>query len=176
VIDIDGAGGAAPFTVTCDMTTAGGGWTVISFEDFAIGASGWSDSRRDTTSSCFTVQGAMLGGYNVFGVGVNSTKTFSLLGVAHTQTRVSLDYFVIDTWDLGELARVSIDGTYIFNNPFTFGGPNVCGGGAGDRWLQAVVGTQAHTANLVSVSVSSTLDQGANDESFGVDNVLVMIR
>ena len=175
VIDADGPGGTAPFTVTCDMTTAPGGWTVISFEDFTTSSLGWSDARRDTSSSCFTAQGAMLGGYGVFGSTATSSKTYTFFGVTHAQVRVALDYFVIDTWD-NEFGRVSVDGTQVFNGQFNQGGPNVCGGATGDRWSQPVLTTQPHTTNTMTLNVTSTLDQAANDESFGVDNVSVMIR
>jgi hypothetical protein len=175
VIDPDGTGTAAPITVTCSMSLAPGGWTVISFEDFSTEATGWSDNRRDTSSSCFTDWGAMLGGYNLFGTGASSTKTYNFLGIAHTQVRVALDYIVIDSWD-DEDARVSLDGTFIYNEDFTFGGTNECGGGFADRGPQAVVATLAHTANTGSLIVGSTLSEGAGNESFGIDNVSIMIR
>jgi hypothetical protein len=38
------------------------------------------------------------------------------------------------------------------------------------------VGQRAHAANTLTLRVSSTLDQDPNDESFGVDNVRLMIR
>jgi hypothetical protein len=38
------------------------------------------------------------------------------------------------------------------------------------------VGTPAHTANTMTLTITSTLNQAASDESFGADNVLVMIR
>lgn len=175
VIDPDGPGGTAPFSIGCDMVTDGGGWTIISFEDFSTAATGWSDTRRDTTSSCYSDWGAMLGGYNIFANGATSSKTYNFLGITHSNVRVSLDYFVIDSWD-GEEARVTVDGTYIFKTAFTMGGSNTCGGVFADRGLRAVVGTPAHTTNTATLTVTSTLDQSATDESFGVDNVSVMIR
>jgi hypothetical protein len=175
VIDPDGPGSAAAFTIGCDMVTAGGGWTIISAEDFSTAATGWTDSRRDTSSSCFTDWGAMLGGYQLFGSGATTSKTYTFLGITHSNVRVSLDYFVIDSWD-DEDARVSVDGVYIFNDAFTMGGSNTCGGIWADRGLQSVLGTPAHTLNTMTLTITSTLSQGASDESFGVDNVLVMIR
>ncbi|MDP1827844.1 MAG: fibrinogen-like YCDxxxxGGGW domain-containing protein [Archangium sp.] len=175
VIDPDGTGSNAPFTVTCDMTIAPGGWTVISFEDFSTAATGWSDPQRDTTSSCAIAASAMLGGYNVFGSGATTTKVFPLLGITHTQARVALDFFVIDSWD-NERARVSVDGTYVFDNAFSQSLPDVCGGPWGDRWLQSVVATPAHTGTNLTLVLTTTLNQTANDESWGVDNVSIMIR
>lgn len=160
---------------TCDNTIAPGGWTVISFEDFAAAATGWSDSRRDTTSDCAMAASAMLGGYNVFGNGAATTKVFPLLGITHTQARVALEYYVIDSWD-NERARVSVDGTYIFDIAFSQSPPQICGGVWGDRWVQYVVATPAHPGANLTLVLSSTLNQGAGDESWGVDNVSIMIR
>lgn len=175
-IDPDGADAGAPFTVKCDMSAADGGWTVISFEDFQAAATGWSDARRDTTSNCATTYSAMLGGYNLFGSGATSSKTYDLLGVPHTELRVSLDYYVIDSWD-NERAQVSVGGTLVYDVAFPFGGgTNLCGAGWNDYGLRAVVATLPHTANSVVVTVTSNLNEGAGNESFGVDNVLLMVR
>jgi hypothetical protein len=161
------------------MTTGGGGWTRISYEDFSTVPVGWSDTRRDTTDcGAANVYTAMLGGVNAFGSGAIVNKTYNLLNIAHTEAKVGLDYVVIDSWD-GESAIVRLAGVTIFNQPYNhqnIPAVNRCGGGWQDYGPQAVTGTVAHTTNTVLLEVTSTLDQGPTDESFGVDNVYVWVR
>ncbi len=53
---------------------------------------------------------------------------------------------------------------------------SVCGGGGNDHGPQSLVMEPiAHSAATVTVEVTTTLDQNANDESFGVDNVVIKI-
>jgi hypothetical protein len=172
-IDPDGVGSAAAFSVTCDMTTAGGGWTVISSENFTGGATGWSDN---TTSTACAYTTETLGGYNLTGIGASRTKTFALLGIPHTEARVALNYYSIDSWD-GEQAFVQVDGTDIFRQAFSQSAGSLrCGGGWNDRDAVAVVGVPAHTAATLTVLASSTLDQAPSDESWSIDDVVIMIR
>lgn len=175
VIDPDGPGAGASFSVTCEMAAGDAGWTLISFEDFSSNANGWSDTSRDT-ASCGAKWSAMLGGYGEFGSGASPSKTYSLRGVAHTRARVELDYYVIDSWD-NEAARVSIDGTRVYDTNFTFGGMNVCGQVTyGDLGAQRVGATVSHSSNSLLLNVTSTLNESATNESFGVDNVRVLVR
>jgi len=178
VIDPDGAGAGGTISVQCEMVIDGGGWTIIGFDDFTSGAPGWSNASRDTSSSCVGVYGVMLGGSSVFGAGASSQKSYDFLNITHTQVRVDLDYYVIDSWD-NERALVSVDSTTVYDQafPYTAAGTNFCGV---DNWTdygrQDVVATPSHTANTMLLNVTSTLNQAPNDESFGVDNVRVWIR
>ena len=111
----------------------------------------------------------------VAAAGVRVPKTYNFLGITHTTVRVSLAYIVIDSWD-NENARVLVDTVAVYNSSFNAGGGDTCGGGFGDRGIQQVTATPGHTANTAVLTVTSTLDQGAGDESFAVDNVSIMIR
>jgi hypothetical protein len=90
---------------------------------------------------------------------------------------VSLDYYVIDSWD-GELVKVLVDGAVLTKEAFGYSRDqsNLCGGDFLDNGRVSVERTRAHSANTALLNVTSTLDQDAWDESFGINNVRVLIR
>jgi proprotein convertase subtilisin/kexin type 5 len=156
------------------MTTDGGGWTLVGFDNFESGsATGWSSGTVD--SSCTATLTSFLGGAQQFGMGAASERVYDLRSLAHTEARVLLDYLVLDSWD-GELAIVEMDGAAVYNTSFLHSGQNLCGSGFGDHTPEAVVSQTLHTNNTLTVRVTSTLDQDPSDESFGVDNIRVMVR
>jgi len=178
-IDPDGDG-QDPITVECDMTD--GGWTVLYIEDFSDGeSSGWlngsSPINVDDSSNCSSNWTNILGGYNELGDGDEAVQTFSTLGVPHTEVRAELDYVVIDSWD-DEDAIVQIDGDEVWREEFHFwdASNNRCGPWWDDVGPQEVDEVTAHTSDTVTVRVTSSLNQGPGDESFGVDNVRITIR
>ncbi len=135
----------------------------------------------DTTSDCAVANSNMLGGYGLLDTGSYTEQTFSLRGIPHTEVALSLEYVAIDSWDFLEgidYALVLVDGKEVYRTVFdaTYPRSRWCGSAFIDIGPQPVSAKLAHAADAVTVRVSSTLDGAPSDESYGVDDVVLLIR
>jgi len=119
----------------------------------------------------------MLGGYGVLGSGAAVEKTFEMLS-AHTQVRVTFNFIKIDSWDPGENAFLYIDNVLVWQSgDFYMTGTGECGdlfSGRGDALVYVNVAV-AHTADTATLRVTTNLNQAASDESWGIQDVHVLL-
>lgn len=173
-IDPDGDG--TPIQVFCDMVN--GGWTEAARETFEA-VSGWS---AGTTSSCGAWSTAMLGGAGQFGVGATTEKSFPLLGVPHKRIKVVAEAIIIDNWD-AESLTLDIDGQQAASVVCSQGIPASCGPKEAQcgapQWLEGratLRGELDHTTDAALVHFSSTLDEDASEEAWGLGSVSVLVQ
>ncbi|MBM4345063.1 MAG: hypothetical protein FJ100_16965 [Deltaproteobacteria bacterium] len=148
------------------------GWTRLTLDTFDNAATSgkWTPLQLSTCGTW----GPMLGGFNIAGAG--SAYSLALTSLpAHTAVRIQGTFVAIDTWD-GENAVVKLDGAAVWqqsHKALTPAPPSVCGQTTyGDAQFAFNIVTP-HNQPAATYVVTSTLDQPASDESFGVDNLSV---
>jgi hypothetical protein len=171
--NIDPDGDGTPVTVYCDM--AGGGWTEAA-KDTLDRPMNWSGGAA---GDCPGLSDHMLG---PLGMGAAVGKTFTLLGVPHTQARVHVDFIIIDSWD-NERVEVSVDGDKVGEQLCTIDNlalcnldDNHCGLEVWADGAITVIGMRNHATDEALVELTSTLDEVIDNEAWGVDAVSVFVR
>ena len=167
-IDVDGAGGADPFEVDCDMEE---GWSCVYFNDFELDSEGWS---KGSTTNCDDDN--ILGGYDQLGKDKPVERTFDLKGIVHSELRVSGDLYIIDSWD-DEKMSIELDGKEIWGKNFDKANfdSKYCGFTWKD-WIEPFSAEADHGAGEAVLRFLADLSAGPLDESFGLDDIRVCIK
>ena len=174
-LDFDGSGPQATGAYFCDMKN--GGWTRLIADDFESSQGGWSTG---SVGGCGSF-GKILGGYNQFGKGAATAK--SVNAPPHSQAKLWMQYIRLDSWEQ-ETGIVYVDSAAVWSQKSDFwccwtgGWGNKCGmqAFADDTWDMGAGWVGAHSGSTVTVTATSTLDQGAGDESWGIDNVVLYVK
>ena len=90
----------------------------------------------------------------------------------HDMLKLDLDFIALDTWD-GEAATLTVDGIEVWSWTGRTEGTNECGRGSPDMVIRISEEVE-HTAETATLRITTTLDQGPGDESFGIDNVRII--
>ncbi|MFH7859945.1 MAG: LamG domain-containing protein, partial [Candidatus Aenigmatarchaeota archaeon] len=125
---------------------------------------GWSDNRTYQCSGK-----GMMGGYNNFGAGAQTQTTISLPPGFY---RISFGFIFGDSWD-GETANFYINNNLTWSRNRNYGdGVNFCGINYKELFENVVV-YYYHPGGSMNLKFNTTLDQAANDEWWGVDNIII---
>ena len=150
------------------------------FDNFESGIDEWtSNVELSTTGQCGGLS-SILGGFGVLGQGAWLEKTYDLAAYPHDELSLSLDFIKIDSWD-NEEARVLIDGVVVWSQVFIYNeGSDFGGNGNYAEWLdeKLKVGPfeMPHDTDTLTLRVETTLNEDPNNESFGIDNVRLILQ
>lgn len=159
------------------------GWTLVAEDAFSEEDAlthGWSSNVELLFGDCGEL-GPMLGGPGAaLGAGAHLEKTFELADApAHSLVMVIVDLVKVGTWD-GEEVRVYLDGEIAATRSTHQADGTVayCGrfGRSGDDDEAIALSAQlASAAAQVVVQISTTLDESAANEAWGLQRVRVLV-
>lgn len=149
-------------------------YRLVYTNDFEKDAAGWSFTGRSQAGDNNTI----LGGYKQTAA-TAFYRDFDLSAYVFSSIRVRLIYYFVDTWD-GESGYVDWNGVRMFSETNVYTNhlvPLVGTGEWKDRSKMVEFEIPAtDSKKIFRLAAGSTLDQGAADESFGIDNVEIWIR
>ena len=181
-VSITGTNDAPVAVADTAAATAGESFSgVVYSEDFEGGASGWTNNATTTIAGLTQFLGK-------FGGGASTANTIALNGTPDSVT-ISFDVYEMDSWD-GEAFQVWVEGAQLVNDtmsidqyyyndgsskPFAVSVTNTAPtGGTGwptEIWHYEI--TMSPTDSNLDLVFGSSLDQGAADESWGLDNLVI---
>lgn len=174
-LDIDGEGDREPREFRCKMEE--NGWTLVVRETFVDPADGWSTPERTECGDW----GVILGGFCEYAEGKVS-RTYEIAPVPHTRARLAVEFLQIDSWDdtRGDRGTVSFSGETIWSSVLS-GNDGIQQCGREDVFSKdqkVEVSGEVETGGMRSyrVTAGADLDEGACNESWGLDNVRIFVR
>lgn len=183
----------------CDFTdddAYGPGWTLLYYSPFQVAGdnAGWefwnaqtnaADNGKAVVTTCG--QSSILGGYNQTARGWLHRVIDSGL-VPHEEIVVDFRFFQLDTWNSENaflrLERDSAaspgaspaDGAFLWYQSIARGTSSLCGQANTIDGSFQITRHIWDSDDVFRLEVGTTLDQTADDESFGIDDVSVWIR
>jgi len=154
-----------------------GVWTPWLFEDVFPQATDWTGQPAPRVTACGSL-GMMLGGYDVFGPGAYTEKTFGPLP-NHTELRVTARYFRVDAWSRNTYGQMLVDGNVVWQREFSYleaGSTSACGtsGHPINNEIPADADVVvAHSGRMVTIRFTSTLPASSPRSFWGVNDVKV---
>ncbi|CAD8190136.1 unnamed protein product [Paramecium octaurelia] len=112
----------------------------------------------------------IIGGYNKFAKQHAATKLLQL--PPHYRLKISLNLYIIDSWDGIEFFQVYVDQLLVYNVSYSGldGTDYLCGQGSRKDSINQISIEFDHTGLTVFIYLTSTLDDNALDESWGFKN------
>ena len=153
------------------------------FDNFESGIDEWSSNIDPLLTTGCDALSQILGGVGVLGGGAWIEKVYDLAAYPHDEMSVSLDFIKIDSWD-NEDATVLIDGVPIWSQTFIYTeGTTLCAIGNANNdgaWMdeKLKIGPleMDHDSDTVTIRVETTLNEDPTNESFGIDNVRLLLQ
>jgi len=137
-------------------------------------AADWEDeeSSQIECTTCGSI-GSLLGGYQVLGTGSSVSKAFSDLPT-HSIVTINLDFVQIDSWD-SERFYVYADNDLVYTSHriSKSTGTQECGSSS-NNWNEFVIPasfTFAHSSSSLTLKITTNLNSGPSDESWGIQKV-----
>merc|ERR1712025_1512723 len=116
--------------------------------------------------------GNICGGFNVKGQSHDIKKTFNDLPYGGQTFEISLDFIKIDSWD-NEYAYVEVNGIVCWGKRMVgSNGKQTCGQKGNEERIPVKCRGQSKNRQF-TVRVYTTLNSGASDGSFGIDNAVL---